>query len=105
MAHYCYHVVTNFNALSYFVALDGYHKLTVSLTSTRRERDTFLECSLICKLSRCLQISSGSKIETGILTEGTESLDCSERQNFSAIISTCHTYYPLATRGKNNSRI
>lgn len=33
--------VTNFNELSYFLALDGYHKLTVSLTGTRREREKF----------------------------------------------------------------
>ena len=103
---YCYHVVTNFNELSYFLALDGYHILTVSLTGTRREREEFLECSLICKLCCCPQISSGSKVGTGILIEGRESLDCSQRQIFSAIISTCHTYeyYPLATRGKSNSR-
>jgi hypothetical protein len=51
------------------VVLDGYHKLTVALTGTRREREKFLECSLICKLCCCLQISSGSKDETGILAE------------------------------------
>ena len=52
------------------MALDGYHKLTVSLTGTRLEREEFLECSLICKLCYCLQISSGSKVDTGIQVEG-----------------------------------
>lgn len=60
------------------MVLDGYHKLTVSLTGTRREREKFLECSIIYKLCCCLQISSGSKDETGILTEGRESLHCSQ---------------------------
>ena len=60
------------------MVLEGYHKLTVSLTGTRHEREKILECSLTCKLCCCLQISSGSKVKTGILTERRESMDCSQ---------------------------
>jgi hypothetical protein len=81
------------------VILDVHNKLTVSLSATRRGREEFLECSLICKLCYCLQISSGSEVETGILIKGRKSLDCSQLQIFSAIISICHAYYPLATWG------
>jgi len=64
--------------MSYFAVLDGYPKLAVSLNGTHREREKFLDCSLTFKFCCCFQIYSGSKVETGILSEGRESLGCSQ---------------------------